>query len=102
MLNVRGRIRLHRAPALLAVLAVLCLWTVESVSHEHADRRDHHDCPVCQVAQHNGAAVVAPFVAPASVPVCVSWLPTLDTDPDIGEPCRPGPSPRGPPSYSLA
>jgi hypothetical protein len=98
---VRGRLRLHRAFSLLAVLAILGLWAAQSVLHEHADHADHHDCPVCQVAQHHGAVVVAPIPAPAHAPVCVSWLPASDTDLNIDEPCRSTQSPRGPPSSSL-
>ena len=99
---VRGGLRLHRVLSLVAVLAVLGLWTAETVWHEHADHADHHDCPVCQVAQHHGAAVAAPFLVPAHALVCVSWLPAFDTDPMIEDPCRPGPSPRGPPPFSLS
>ncbi len=99
---VRGGLRLHRVLSLLAVLAVLGLWTAEAVWHEHADHADHHDCPVCQIAQHHGAAFVAPVVVSTFAPVCVSGLPASDTDLDIDEPCVPGPSPRGPPTFSLS
>lgn len=98
---MRARVRLHRVLSLLAVLVVLSLWTAESVWHEHADHADHHDCPVCQIAQHHGALVVVPPPSPAFVPVCVSWLPTSGTNLSIDEPCGPGPSPRGPPPFSL-
>jgi hypothetical protein len=101
MVVVWGRLRLHGALLLLAVVAVLSLWTAESVWHEHADHADHHDCPVCQVTQHHGAVVVAPIRAPAHAPVCVAWLSASDTDLTIDEPCRSAGSPRGPPSSSL-
>jgi hypothetical protein len=87
--------------SLLAVVAVLTLWTAESVWHEHADHADHHDCPICQVAQHYGALVVVLPPSPAFVPVLVSWLPTTGAGLSIDEPCRRGASPRGPPPFSL-
>lgn len=92
--------RSHRV-LLLAVLAVLCLWTVGSGWHEHTDHRDHRDCPVCQAVQHAPAALLGPPVAAFAAPVLLSWFVPADANRDVDEPVRSLSSPRGPPFPSL-